>query len=554
VKVSHFASLVLVLAVVAACPAVAATIHVPDEQPTIQAGIDAASAGDTVLVACGTYYEHDIEMKSGVWLSSETGLADCVTVDAQQLGRGMYCGDVDETATIGGITFVNGRAANAGGGLYLLRSTLAFVNCSFHSNDVYGAPDALGGAVYCSESSPAMTGCTFSANHAWRGGGMFCSDSSPVLVDCRFDANTAGEGAEGGGILCAGSSSPTLTNCTLLENRAWGGGGMYCGSSSSPTLIGCMFLDNTTFAYGTGGGAICYSASAVFTDCTFLGNHSTDDGGGMFVVGSCQVVGCVFSSNTSSGSGGGMTIHGSSTLADCVFFGNSASERGGGVYDCGLSTTFSACTFSGNDSGDEGGGLACESYTGAALTGCTFESNIAQSAGGALACGPYSTVTLTECTFADNTAGYDGGAIYSLNASTLLMNCTLTENCAGSSGGGMHCSGSSSTLTNCIISFSTCGEALSGSALFTCCDLYGNEGGDWVGSIEFWYGVNGNFSEDPLLCLQDNPEEPLALHEGSPCLPENSPCGQLVGALGLGCGPASAVEAVSWGSIKATFR
>jgi hypothetical protein len=123
-------------------------------------------------------------------------------------------------------------------------------------------------------------------------------------------------------------------------------------------------------------------------------------------------------------------------------------------------------------------------------------------------------------------------------------------------GGGVYCL-AAVALERCIIARSTQGEAItcaSTDVTLICCDLYGNEGGDWSGCISDQYGVDGNFSADPLFCLDDNPDEPYSLREGSPCLPENSPCGDLVGAFGQGCGPASPVEAASWGAIKSMFR
>jgi hypothetical protein len=62
---------VVVLALVPACSfAAGIVIHVPGDAATIQAGINAAQAADTVFVACGTYYEHDIQVKPGVCLMS----------------------------------------------------------------------------------------------------------------------------------------------------------------------------------------------------------------------------------------------------------------------------------------------------------------------------------------------------------------------------------------------------------------------------------------------------------------------------------------------------
>lgn len=86
----------LTVVLVTALPLTADIIRVdpsggPGYYSTIQAGIDAASYGDTVLVACGTYHDCThidpggqiacVIMKDGVVLTSEGADPDCVTVD-----------------------------------------------------------------------------------------------------------------------------------------------------------------------------------------------------------------------------------------------------------------------------------------------------------------------------------------------------------------------------------------------------------------------------------------------------------------------------------------
>jgi parallel beta-helix repeat protein len=311
-------------------PCSAVTIHVPSGQPTIQAGIDAASAGDTVLVDCGTYYEHDIIMKSGVYLTSDTGRADCVTVDAQQQGRVFYCDGVDATTSIVGFTITGGLATGSW-------------------------PDFVGGGMYCLSSSPTLADCTFSNNQATiNGGGMNCSgSSSPTLTGCAFSGNQA---VEGGGVYCGHSSSPTLTGCTFSGNQAEEGGGMYYWDSS-PTLTDCTFSGNqATF---NGGGMVCSSSSPTLTNCTFSANAATN-GGGMICSGSSfpTLAGCTLSGNQAD-YGGGMSCANSSSprLTNCII---AFSPAGGAVHRFGEDSTplMECCDIYGNAGGDWVGCIA----------------------------------------------------------------------------------------------------------------------------------------------------------------------------------------------------
>jgi pectin methylesterase-like acyl-CoA thioesterase len=61
--------LLLLIAVITAQPALAATLRVPQDHKTIQAAIDASSTGDTIMVAPGKYPER-IRLKPGIMLRS----------------------------------------------------------------------------------------------------------------------------------------------------------------------------------------------------------------------------------------------------------------------------------------------------------------------------------------------------------------------------------------------------------------------------------------------------------------------------------------------------
>jgi hypothetical protein len=71
-RLSLAALTTLLLLAAAGAPAGAATLRVPADHPDIQSGVTAAAAGDTVLVAPGTYREL-IRMKPGLVLRSEAG-------------------------------------------------------------------------------------------------------------------------------------------------------------------------------------------------------------------------------------------------------------------------------------------------------------------------------------------------------------------------------------------------------------------------------------------------------------------------------------------------
>ena len=91
----------------------AATIRVPGDQPTIQAGIDAASDGDTVLVAPGTYFENIDFKGKGITVRSSSG-PEVTVIDGNQTGQVVRF-DSGETidSIIEGFTITNGNTESS---------------------------------------------------------------------------------------------------------------------------------------------------------------------------------------------------------------------------------------------------------------------------------------------------------------------------------------------------------------------------------------------------------------------------------------------------------
>lgn len=261
-----FLPLVLLLT---AIPIHAITIHVPGDQPTIQAGIDVSIDGDTVLVADGTYTgdgNRNIDFSGkAIVVMSENG-PEVTIIDCENVGRGFsfHSGEA-ATSVVKGFTISNGWAADWGGGIYCVLSSPTIANCTFSGNKANWGGG--GGMQNSNDSSPQVTNCTFSGNHgSLEGGGMHNDNSSPMVTNCTFSGNMSWD--DGGGMYNEGSN-PTVANCTFSSNHSDYGGGMANREYSNPTITNCTFSENLGNSFS---GMFNSYSSPTITNCILWGN------------------------------------------------------------------------------------------------------------------------------------------------------------------------------------------------------------------------------------------------------------------------------------------
>jgi hypothetical protein len=107
------------------------------------------------------------------------------------------------------------------------------------------------------------------------------SESADSVLDGFTITN--GNGGFGGGIYCY-AAEPTISNCIITGNTAFGfGGGIFLcdwtGGDAAATIINCLITDNEFIL--DGGGVYCGDTAPTIINCTISGNSTTGDGGGI---------------------------------------------------------------------------------------------------------------------------------------------------------------------------------------------------------------------------------------------------------------------------------
>ena len=228
--------------------------RVPTNYPAIQAGIDAADAGDTVCVEAGTYTENLELLGFDLSIIGTEGSLS-TTIDGGAAGSVVTFGGWESAATVfEGFTITNGFATN-GAGVWL------------------GGASATLRDVVITGNSCVSTACN--------GVGLFSEGGAPVLDGVDAFVNDAdGDTVAGVGAWFYGAS-PTITNSSFDENYATATQSAYGIGAAFEACTGTVVETTIEANYTalTGNGELRGSLSVIESDVVFTDVSTSENQG-----------------------------------------------------------------------------------------------------------------------------------------------------------------------------------------------------------------------------------------------------------------------------------
>ncbi|MEM1084455.1 MAG: right-handed parallel beta-helix repeat-containing protein [Verrucomicrobiota bacterium] len=228
----------------------------------LQDALAAASSGDFILVARGTYFpdvggtavnddrNETFQLKDGVEIYG--GFPNGGGSRNLAAHRTILSGDIDGDdvdAPSGGNSYsvVTGSGTDA---TAVLDGCIVTRGLAEHPTDPAFGETTSGAGVFVSGGSPTFRNCVFTNNSAIFGGGVFnvrndlFVGSSPSFVNCLFSGNKAT--GFGGGLNNRQDCDPILVSCTFSANSADsnGGGGAISNFNADPSLTNCIIWNN----------------------------------------------------------------------------------------------------------------------------------------------------------------------------------------------------------------------------------------------------------------------------------------------------------------------
>ncbi len=245
-RIAFFATFAAVF-LLSAFSAHAAIINIPDDQPTIQAGIDIAAESDTVLVAPGTYFENlDLREKSITLASHYLTTADTT-----------YMHETIIDAQKNGDSCINIRNDEEGHSVTVSGFTLK--NAAFTLVNGYGT------AIRCKNVDAHFRWLIFERNDGYSASGISCGISNITIDNSYFRNNDSGSA---GGVLSASFCDISINNTFIYNNND--PFGLYFNNCDSVLCNNIIVKDNKHV------GVLCVLSSATIKNSVIADNGEYD--------------------------------------------------------------------------------------------------------------------------------------------------------------------------------------------------------------------------------------------------------------------------------------